>query len=82
MEGIIKFSLPEDQDRFTMAINGSSYWSALWEIQSELRNATKYNKLAGYDHDLTGDQVSILYKVQEMFQSILEDKYINLDEIS
>ena len=61
MKVIIEFNLPEEGDEHRMAINGSSYYCALWDIFQEVMKK----------RILTIDE----------FNDILDNNYINLEEI-
>jgi hypothetical protein len=43
MKSIFEFSLPDEENEFRMALNGSRYWSALWEFREEMRKLRKYH---------------------------------------
>jgi hypothetical protein len=42
MKATLTFNLPEDDDDFRMAINGSSMYNVLWEMDKWLRANTKH----------------------------------------
>ena len=69
MEAILKFNLPEDNNEFNSAINGSAYSSIIWELKLYLRNQLKYQ-------DLSNDADEALEKVKEKIAE-LENDYLN-----
>ena len=74
MEIVLKFTIsPDGEGRTdaTMALNGHKYWNALWEISQAIREKYKYSQ-----DPPTWDEV------QEMFYSILQDNYIDLEEVA
>ena len=72
MKAILEFNLPEDKDQFTLANRGMDYWSALWDLQQEIRKHYKYDE----------KEETTWETVQNMFFEILGDRSIDLDEIS
>lgn len=81
MEGVLKFNLPEEKHDFRAASQGADCLYALMDIERELRNATKYNRITGIQGDLTGDQADVARKLQETFYEILNDRGIHLEDI-
>ena len=45
MKGILKYNLPEEQEEFLTAQNGSTYKLILWELDQWLRNKIKYEDI-------------------------------------
>lgn len=39
---ILKYSLPEEQDDFTLASKGKDFWACLWDLDQECRNYLKH----------------------------------------
>ncbi|MFW6226413.1 MAG: hypothetical protein ACOC3V_05600 [bacterium] len=42
MKAILEFNLPENDNEFRNAINGSTWQHIVWQIDSELRHMTKH----------------------------------------
>ena len=42
MKAILEFNLPEDQEEFQDAINGTKFRIMLWEFDQYIRSQTKY----------------------------------------
>jgi len=69
MEAILKFNLPEENDEFNSAINGSNYSSIIWELKQYLRSQLKYE-------NLSNDADEALEKVKEKIAE-LENNFLN-----
>jgi len=46
MNGILEFNLPEENDDFQAALNGTNYKSAIWDFDQLLRSEMKYKELS------------------------------------
>jgi len=42
MKAILEFNLPEDQMEFDLAVNGSKWNLAMWDLNQHLRSQTKH----------------------------------------
>ena len=42
MEAILKYNLPDDQIDFDLAVNGSKWMGAMWELNNWLRSQIKH----------------------------------------
>ena len=72
MKAILEFNLPEEKDEFILASKGNNYYSALWDLNNEIRSKIEFEK----------EQISEKYKeFQKLFNQILENYNINLYEI-
>ena len=60
MKAILKFDLPEEQEEFDCAINGTKWQASMQNLDNYLRNELKY-KDAGEDYE----------KIREELHSIL-----------
>jgi hypothetical protein len=67
MKTILIFDMPDDQDEFESAINGSKWQTAMYEMDQYLRSQLKYND-AGEDYD----------KIREELHNILENHNLSL----
>lgn len=54
MKAILEFNLPEDNSEHLHAVNAGAAWSALYEIDTRLRNILKYglDKDSSYEKEL------------------------------
>ena len=46
MKAILEFNLPEDNEEFQNAVNGSNYKHAHWQLDQLLRSEIKYKELS------------------------------------
>jgi len=67
------FNLPDDQDDYEMATQGSKMYNALWDISQELRTLWKYEELKQEEWDM-------VERIRNKFFEILEDHQIKLDK--
>lgn len=68
MEGILKFSLPEEKSEFLLAQQGGKYYVTLLDIQNYFRNRLKYNS-----DNLSEEQLVFLEKVRDDIYDIIKD---------
>ena len=73
MKAVLEFDLPEDNQDFKAAINGSNYRSAIWDYDQWLRSEMKY-----------GDLPDATYKAYEecrkKLREILEEDNIQIEQ--
>lgn len=74
MKITLKYKLPDEQYDCNIAVNGKKYHSVLYEFSEWLRSRIKY--------DSEGMDIDTLEKIREVYNEMLEENYINLDEIS
>jgi hypothetical protein len=74
MKSILEFELPEDNYNFILAYKGHVYYNALWQLQVKIKNLWKYS-----DNE---DDIKIGEKFQEIFNEIIDDYNVNLDEVN
>jgi hypothetical protein len=75
MKAVLKFNLPEDSNEHFMAINGSVAFSALHEIESELRRLDKYD-----NEKVIDGKVSIEF-IRDTVRDIISELNIRKDGI-
>ncbi len=69
MKAVLIFDLPEEKEEFDDTVKARDYYSALWDIYTELHWQMKY-----------GDrEVVKLESVNDKFQRILEENKVDLD---
>jgi len=78
MEINMLFKMPDDENDYTLAKNGSKYWCALWDLSQWLRSQEKY---CSETWALKSGDVAIS-EIREYFYEVLDNKYIDLDEVS
>ena len=69
MEAILKFNLPDDSHEFKMALDGSKWSSAMWELEQWLRSETKYNSEA-----LSQEKYDAYCEIRDKIYSIYREK--------
>jgi len=67
MKAKLEFNLPEDQEYFNHATNGSNYYHALFEMDDWLRSEYKYN---GKEE---------MYEVREKLREIILDNNVKIE---
>ena len=73
MKAIIKFKLPEEQDKFDMFNQASSMYSVIWEMNNWLRGQTKYNA-----DNLSEDTYEAFIECREKLIELLNENNIEL----
>ena len=67
MQAQLIFNLPEDQQDFDLAVNGSKAHSALWEMDQWLRAQYKYMS----DEEYSKDKYETFEKCREQLREII-----------
>ena len=75
MEANLKFNLPDDSHEFKMALDGSKWSSAMWELEQWLRSETKYNADA-----LSQEKYDAYCEIRDKIYSILNKDGISFDD--
>ena len=75
MEAILKFNLPDDSHEFKMALDGSKWSSAMWELEQWLRSETKHNSEA-----LSQEKYDAYCEIRDKIYSILNKDGISFDD--
>lgn len=73
MKAIIKFKLPEEQDKFDMFNQASSMYSIIWEMNNWLRGQTKYNA-----DNLSEDTYEAFIECREKLIELLNENNVEL----
>ena len=73
MKAIIKFKLPEEQDKFDMFNQASSMYSVIWEMNNWLRKQTKYNA-----DNLSEDTYEAFIECREKLIELLNENNVEL----
>lgn len=66
-EVVMKFNLPEEEHQMRAALNGSKYYSFLWDLDQQLRSWSKHGHSFKYAEDV----------IEEIRGALLEE--INFD---
>ena len=72
MKATIEYNLPDDQFEYDCAIKSMKMWSALTELEDELRRQLKCE-------DLEENQYEMVERLRSYFYEVLHDNEINLD---
>jgi hypothetical protein len=73
MEAILKFNLPDDQIDFDLAVNGSKWMGAMWQLDKWLRSETKYAP-----DTISADTYAAFEKTRDMLHEILNEEGLKL----
>lgn len=73
MKAIIKFKLPEEQDKFDMFNQASSMYCVIWEMNDWLRKQTKYNA-----DNLSEDTYEAFIECREKLIELMNENNIEL----
>lgn len=73
MKAILEFNLPEEQEEFEYAINGSKWASLVWNLDQELRSKIKYSE------DITDEEENIYREVKSMLYELMSEKNLTLE---
>ena len=68
MKATLEFDLPEDRDQHDLAVNAIDYYTALWDIYTELHREWKYGER----------DVVKLDRVYDRFLEIIKDNKVDL----
>jgi len=74
MKAQLTFNLPDEQNDFDMAIEGSKWFLVVWEFDQHLRSELKYNV------DLNESQYLYAEKLREKLREMVYDNGLNLDK--
>jgi hypothetical protein len=72
MRAILEFDLPDDQNDFTMALNGSKWHSVAWDLDQFLRSKVKHG-------DGEPKEMEMFGKVREQLFEIMEDHGVTFE---
>lgn len=69
MKAKLTFELPEEQEEFNDAVNGSAFKTAIWELDQYMRSQLKHGDLADDVHDK-------VQEIRDQLHSILDDNKV------
>lgn len=75
---ILEFDSIEEQYDARVALDGSKWKLAMWDLDQKLRSATKYGVID--NKEATPEEQDMADKVREFIREILNDYNLNLDE--
>jgi hypothetical protein len=69
MKAKLIFNLPEEQEEFNDAVNGSAFKTAIWELDQYMRSQLKHG-------DLPDDVHEKVQEIRDQLHSILNDNKV------
>lgn len=72
MKALLEFNLPEDQEQFTEAVNGTKWSCAVWEYDQYLRTQIKYND------NLSDDEHKAFEQAREKLYEIMNENNLSI----
>ena len=69
MKAKLIFNLPEEQEEFNDAVNGSAFKTAIWELDQYIRSQLKHGVLPDDVHDK-------VQEIRDQLHSILDDNNV------
>ena len=69
MKAKLIFNLPEEQEEFNDAVNGSAFKTAIWELDQYMRSQLKHGDLPDDVHDK-------VQEIRDQLHSILDDNKV------
>ena len=75
---ILEFDSIEEQYDARVALDGSKWKLAMWDLDQKLRSATKYGVID--NREATSEEQDMADKVREFIRDILNDYNLNLEE--
>jgi hypothetical protein len=69
MKAKLIFNLPEEQEEFNDAVNGSAFKTAIWELDQYMRSQLKHG-------DLPDDVHEKVQEIRDQLHSILDDNKV------
>jgi len=73
MEAILKFNLPDDQLDFDLAVNGSKWMGAMWQLDQWLRGQIKHPP-----ENMSDDTYKAFEETRDMLHEILQEEGLKL----
>jgi hypothetical protein len=76
---VLEFDSVEEASEARDALNGTKWRLAMWALDQNLRETTKYNvSLWRGSNEATPAEVEIAEKIRDVIRDILEDNQLNL----
>ena len=77
---ILEFDSVEESDEIQDAINGWRWKSAMWDLDQNIRNTTKYGKsVLDGQKEATSEEYAIADRYRELIREILQDNKLYFD---
>jgi len=78
MKATLEFNLPEDNQEFTLATKGLSWWNVCWDMDQWLRAQYKYMPDEGFSKEKYDTYVEVRDKLFEF----MSEHGISLDDVA
>ena len=75
MKATLKFNLPEDQNEFNFATQGSDWWNVCWLMDQWLRGNTKHAP-----DSMPEDEYKAYELCREKLRQLIDSQGLNLDQ--
>jgi hypothetical protein len=75
---ILEFDSIEEQDDARMALDGVKWKVAMWELDQQLRSATKYGTFDG--REATKAEQDMAQSLRDSIRDILRESNLNLED--
>jgi hypothetical protein len=75
MKAILEFNLPDDDQEFRLATSGMRWWSAMTDIDNELRRKIKYVE------EMSDDTREELEVLRTFIHETLAENKVSLDDV-
>lgn len=76
MKAILKFNLPEDNQEYKLATQGSDWWNVCWVMDQWLRTQYKYMP----DEEYSDDKYHTYEKCREKLLQLVTENNLNIDQ--
>lgn len=74
MKAILEFNLPEDQEQFTDAVNGTKWQQVMWQLDTHLRSKSKYA-----DDDTHEEYIKAVDEVRNHLWELMTENGLNFN---
>lgn len=75
MKAKLTFNLPEDQQDFNLATQGSDWWSVCWSMDQWLRGQTKH-----VPDSMSDDELKAYERCREELRDLINSRGLTLDQ--
>lgn len=75
MKAKLEFNLPEDQQEFNFATQGSNWWSVVWNMDSWLRANTKHAP-----DSMPEDEYKAYERCRDKLRELIDSQGLDIDQ--
>ena len=72
MKSILEFSLPEDEQEFSDAVNGGMFKHVLWKLDQDLRGKLKHGMLSDCEYKCYDQMRTDLHELLQFYNLNIE----------